>query len=45
VRSQPPGRYTGKQDLSSRGVVLNVHHDGEDELLYPKLIERLPEQA
>jgi hemerythrin-like domain-containing protein len=25
--------------------MLNIHHDGEDELLYPKLIERVPEQA
>jgi len=24
---------------------LHIHHEGEDELLYPKLIERLPEQA
>ena len=24
---------------------LNIHHDGEDELLYPKLIDRVPEQA
>src|SRR3974377_1594117 len=23
----------------------HVHHEGEDELLYPKLIERVPEQA
>lgn len=25
--------------------MLNIHHDGEDELLYPKLIERVPGQA
>jgi Hemerythrin HHE cation binding domain len=25
--------------------MLHVHHEGEDELLYPKLIERVPEQA
>jgi Hemerythrin HHE cation binding domain len=25
--------------------MLHVHHEGEDELLYPKLIERAPEQA
>jgi len=25
--------------------MLHIHHEGEDELLYPKLIERLPEQA
>ncbi|HEX4532215.1 MAG TPA: hemerythrin domain-containing protein [Acidimicrobiia bacterium] len=24
---------------------LHIHHEGEDELLYPKLIERAPEQA
>jgi hemerythrin-like domain-containing protein len=24
---------------------LHIHHEGEDELLYPKLIERLPDQA
>jgi hemerythrin-like domain-containing protein len=26
-------------------AMLHVHHDGEDELLYPKLIERVPDQA
>jgi len=25
--------------------MLHVHHEGEDELLYPKLIERVPDQA
>ena len=25
--------------------MLHVHHEGEDELLYPKLIERAPDQA
>jgi len=25
--------------------MLHVHHEGEDELLYPKLVERAPEQA
>jgi hypothetical protein len=25
--------------------MLHIHHEGEDELLYPKLIERAPEQA
>jgi hemerythrin-like domain-containing protein len=24
---------------------LHIHHEGEDELMYPKLIERLPDQA
>ena len=26
-------------------AALHIHHEGEDELLYPKLIERVPEQA
>ncbi len=26
-------------------MMLHLHHEGEDELLYPKLIERVPEQA
>jgi hypothetical protein len=26
-------------------AMLHIHHEGEDELLYPKLIERVPEQA
>jgi hemerythrin-like domain-containing protein len=26
-------------------AALHIHHEGEDELLYPKLIERAPEQA
>jgi hemerythrin-like domain-containing protein len=26
-------------------AMLHIHHEGEDELLYPKLIERAPEQA
>jgi hemerythrin-like domain-containing protein len=26
-------------------MMLHLHHEGEDELLYPKLIERAPEQA
>jgi hemerythrin-like domain-containing protein len=26
-------------------TALHIHHEGEDELLYPKLIERVPEQA
>jgi hemerythrin-like domain-containing protein len=26
-------------------LALHIHHEGEDELLYPKLIERVPEQA
>lgn len=26
-------------------AALHIHHESEDELLYPKLIERVPEQA
>jgi len=26
-------------------ALLHIHHDGEDELVYPKLMERRPEQA
>jgi hemerythrin-like domain-containing protein len=26
-------------------AMLHIHHEGEDELLYPKLIERVPERA
>jgi hypothetical protein len=26
-------------------ATMDIHHEGEDELLYPKLIERAPEQA
>jgi hemerythrin-like domain-containing protein len=26
-------------------ATLHIHHEGEDELLYPKLVERAPEQA
>jgi hemerythrin-like domain-containing protein len=26
-------------------AMLHIHHEGEDELLYPKLIERLPDKA
>jgi hemerythrin-like domain-containing protein len=26
-------------------ALLHIHHEGEDELLYPKLIERVPDQA
>jgi len=26
-------------------MLLHIHHEGEDELLYPKLIERAPDQA
>ena len=42
----PAGRVTflaNHIDLVLGG--LHTHHEGEDELLYPKLIERVPEQA
>jgi len=42
----PPGRVTFLADHIDFGIaMLHVHHEGEDELLYPKLIERVPEQA
>jgi hemerythrin-like domain-containing protein len=49
VRADPtpsPGRVTFLADHIDFGIaLLNIHHEGEDELLYPKLIERAPEQA
>jgi hemerythrin-like domain-containing protein len=49
VRAAPvpsPGRVTFLADHIDFGIMmLHVHHEGEDELLYPKLIERVPEQA
>jgi Hemerythrin HHE cation binding domain len=41
-----PGRVTFLADHIDFGIaMLHVHHQGEDELLYPKLIERVPQQA
>jgi hemerythrin-like domain-containing protein len=41
-----PGRVTFLADHIDFGIaMLHVHHEGEDELLYPKLIQRVPEQA
>jgi Hemerythrin HHE cation binding domain len=41
-----PGRVTFLADHIDFGIaMLHDHHEGEDELLYPKLIERVPEQA
>jgi Hemerythrin HHE cation binding domain len=41
-----PGRVTFLADhIDFAIVMLHHHHEGEDELLYPKLIERVPEQA
>jgi Hemerythrin HHE cation binding domain len=49
VRAAPtpsPGRVTFLADhIDFVLTMLHVHHEGEDELLYPKLIERAPEQA
>ena len=42
----PPGRVTFLADhIDFALAALHHHHEGEDELLYPKLIERVPEQA
>jgi len=41
-----PARVTFLADHVEFGItVLHIHHQGEDELLYPKLIERVPGQA
>jgi hypothetical protein len=49
VRAAPapsPARVTFLADHVDFGIaMLHVHHEGEDELLYPKLIERVPDQA
>src|SRR5262249_6530503 len=49
VRAAPvpsPGRVTFLADHIDFGIaMLHIHHEGENELLYPKLIERVPEQA
>jgi hypothetical protein len=49
VRAAPtptPGRVRFLADHIDFGIaMLHVHHEGEDELLYPKLIERVPDQA
>ncbi|MGN6791298.1 MAG: hemerythrin domain-containing protein [Streptosporangiaceae bacterium] len=42
----PPERVAFLADHIDFGIAaLHHHHEGEDELLYPKLIERVPEQA
>jgi hemerythrin-like domain-containing protein len=42
----PPERVTFLADHIDFAILaLHIHHEGEDELLYPKLIERVPEQA
>ena len=49
VRAAPspsPGRVTFLADHIDFGLAaLHHHHEGEDELLYTKLIQRVPEQA
>jgi hemerythrin-like domain-containing protein len=49
VRAAPapsPGRVTFLADHIDFAIAaLHHHHEDEDELLYPKLIERVPEQA
>jgi hemerythrin-like domain-containing protein len=49
VRAAPapsPARVTFLADHIDFAIAaLHIHHEGEDELLYPKLIERVPEQA
>jgi hypothetical protein len=49
VRANPapsPGRVTFLADHIDFSLqLLHVHHEGEDELLYPKLIERAPDQV
>lgn len=41
-----PARVTFLADHIDFAIAaLHIHHEGEDELLYPKLIERVPEQA
>jgi hypothetical protein len=49
VRAAPapsPARVTFLADHIDFAILaLHIHHEGEDELLYPKLIERVPEQA
>jgi len=49
VRTAPApssGRVSFLADHIDFGIaMLHVHHEDEDELLYPKLIQRVPEQA
>jgi Hemerythrin HHE cation binding domain len=49
VRAAPSpsaGRAAFLADHIDFGILaLHIHHQGEDELLYPKLIERVPDQA
>ena len=49
VRARPtpsPGRVKFLADHIDFGVaMLHNHHEGEDEFLYPKLVERVPQEA
>src|SRR5215831_8473967 len=49
VRAAPapsPGRVRFlAEHIDFAIAMLHAHHEGEDELLYPKLIQRVPEQA
>jgi hemerythrin-like domain-containing protein len=46
AKAPSPERVTFLADHIDFGLaLLHVHHEGEDELLYPKLIERVPDQA
>ena len=46
ARAAPPERVTFLADHIDFAIAaLHIHHEGEDELLYPKLIERVPDQA
>ena len=42
ARAAPPERVTFLADHIDFAIAaLHIHHEGEDELLYPKLIERV----
>ena len=46
AQAPSPGRVTFLADHIDMCITaLHIHHEGEDELLYPKLIERVPDQA
>jgi len=46
AQAPSPGRVTFLADhIDMCLTALHIHHEGEDELLYPKLIERVPDQA
>ena len=46
ARAAPPERVTFLADHIDFAIAaLHIHHEDEGELLYPKLIERVPDQA